>query len=998
MSGNLDDLEFGLKVELSESLQGLRQVASSLDSVRNELTVIGPEVERSVVSTSDLSDYWQYVNRDVQNSSESMRRFVEQARQAATATQTIVVETVTAPQRPQQPQGMDLVKLASAALAVKAVNSVSSAMTKARTAIRDIGTSTTTTVSALDRFRIGMAAPKVNPALNTLPSTIQNITSKISGAVEGFRGMGDATIQGIPAIMQAIAGGMGTVMGAGDNLQATVSKIASQFDLKRQALDRVAKIYPTTGTAVDILKRAMDFVAPAAEKVAQQVDKANASVREATIGARNLAYIATGTFAKTGTSADLYARGAYHALLPTRLMAFEAKFAQGSLTLMRRAFVTVTAPVHAVSMAFQKSSGELRELRANLPPLTEGLQLGTRAFRAFSHATYFTATAMRVVATAAKPITWVGTQIWNLVRPARAAKVGLDGVAVGGQKAGIVLRGVSAAASTTAGALSRVGTAGAKMASGSATSFLSALPGRAMMGAAALGAMAVAAGGFGAQFAMATEKNQAVFGVMLKDMDQGKAVVASLQNSDAIGLFDNDEVLNSGRLLFKAGVAATDLKGKTEQLATIAAATSTELGDLTRIYQQGANRGSYGQDKINQMAERGIDIYHALEATTGKSGAALTDMISSGKIGVAEMDAALAHLTEGNGIYAGSLETLAGTTSGMLSEIKNNLLQALGGLSGVGLEAFKPILAGVLSLSEGIKTSIGAVAPVVTQTFMAIKAAFGGIWQVVSNTFTGIFGAGAATFQGLLGVTMDWVTKFRWAFENMVPIAQFVGLKFSGIFVTTFNDVAYWLTDKLPSYLTWFGQNWTNIFVDIASGTATIFKNLASNIGNAMTAIWDFIKSGGTADLELAWTPLLTGFESTVSALPDIPERAMTELEKAIQTQTEQIGTQLADSYDQMQAEAQAALTLEPPTMPEIDPNLKSGGMNDGQGDGGTGNKRTNFAVSGLERGSEAALNAIFNAQKDKVPGQHLAEAKKQTKLLGKMAGNKPSSRVAGKV
>lgn len=999
MSGNLDDLEFKLKVELDESLQGLRNVATAARETKTELITIGPQLENSLDASIDLSDYWQYVNRDVANSSDSMRRFAEQARQAATATQTIVVETVNAPvQRPQQPQGMELVKLASAALAVKAVSGVTNAMSRAKTAIREIGTSTTTTVSALDRFRIGLAAPKVNPALNTLPSTIQNITGKISGAIEGFRGMGDATIQGIPAIMQAIAGGMGTVMGAGDSLQATVSKIASQFDLKRQALDRVAKIYPTTGTAVELLKQAMDFIAPAAEKVAQSVDKANNSVREATVGARNLAYLATGSFAKTGTSADLYARGAYHALLPTRLMAFEAKFAQGSLTLMRRALVTVTAPVHAVSMAFQKSRGELRELRANLPPLKGGLDLGTRAFRAFSHATYFTATGLRVVATAAKPITWVGTQIWNLVRPARAAKVGLDGVAVGGQKAGIVLRGVSAAASKTAGALSQVGAAGAKMASGSATSFLSALPGRAMMGAAALGAMAVAAGGFGAQFAMATEKNQAVFGVMLKDMDQGKAVVASLQGSEAVGLFDNEEVLNSGRLLFKAGVAATDLKGKTEQLATIAAATSTELGDLTRIYQQGANRGSYGQDKINQMAERGIDIYHALEATTGKSGAALADMISSGKIGVAEMDAALAHLTEGNGIYAGSLQTLAGTSSGMLAQIKNNLLQALGGLGGVGLEAFKPVLAGVLSLSEGIKTSIGAVAPIVTQLFQTIKAAFAGIWTVVTATFTGIFGAGAATFQSLLGVTMDWVTKFRWFFENMVPAIQFVGLSMTSIFVTAFNDVAYWLTDTMPAYLTWFGENWTSVFNDIASGTAVIFTNLASNIGNAMTAIWDFIKSGGTADLELAWTPLLTGFESTVAALPDIPERALTALEESLQQQTQAIGTQMADSFDQMHMEAQAALTLEPPTMPEIDPNLQSGGMNDGQGDSaGGGKKRTNFAVSGLEKGSEAALNAIFSAQKDKVPSQQLAEQKKTNKLLAKQ-GNGPVLRVRGAV
>ena len=96
-------------------------------------------------------------------------------------------------------------------------------------------------------------------------------------------------------------------------------------------------------------------------------------------------------------------------------------------------------------------------------------------------------------------------------------------------------------------------------------------------------------------------------------------------------------------------------------------------------------------------------------------------------------------------------------------------------------------------------------------------------------------------------------------------------------------------------------------------------------------------------------------------------------------------------------AKIQAALTLEPPTMPTIDPNLKSGGMNDGQGDAAGGKKRTNYAVSGLEKGSEAALNAIFNAQKDKVPSQQLAEQKKTNKLLAKQ-GSGPVLRVKGAV
>jgi tape measure domain-containing protein len=1039
MSGNLDDLEFNLGIELQESLSGLRDVVSSLNQVQANISSLMPAyqelnaatlrladttafvgtpadmlaiklgyvfntierldaqtgrfrktLEDAAQLTPELMEHWQYVNRDVRSSTDSMRQFVAQTQAAAAAMQTVTINTATnkmTPAVPKPAQGFELIKLASAALAVKAVSTVSNAMTTARTAIASIDTTTKTAVLSLDRFRMGLAAPAVNPALNTLPALIQKISGGVAGAVESFRGFGDATIAGAPAIMTAIAGGMQRVLGSGDALQATVSKITAQFDLQRGALDRVAAIYPTTGTAVGMLKDAMNFIAPAAEKMAQAVDKGNDRIREAAISARNLAFVATGSFVKTGTSADTYAKGAYHALLPTRLMAFEAKFAAGSMGLVRRAFSAVTSPIHAMQMAMQRSSGEFRELRANLPPLTGGLQLSVRAMRAFSYTTLAASQAIASLKTLATPITFIGRSLWNMVRPAQAAKVGLDGVATGGQRAGIILRGMSAATSTAASGLSRVAAAGGQAASNLGGGWMSSIAGGAKLAAVGIAGLGVAAVGMGSSVAMATEKNQAVFGVMLKDMEQGKAVVASLQGSAAVGLFDNEEVLNSGRLLFKAGVAAVDLSAKTDQLATIAAATSTELGDLTRIYQQGANRGSFGQDKINQLAERGIDIYHALEATTGASGAALADMISGGKIGITEMDAALAHLTEGNGIYAGSLQTLGGTTSGMLSTIKTNLMQTLGAIMGAGTEARKPFLQMFVGWSESLKANVGVVLPIVQQVTGAIKGLFVSVWTAASAVWTGIFGAASSTFSGILSVTMEWVTKFRWFFENLIPIVQFVGLSMTSIMVTAFNDIAYWITDTMPAYLTWFGENWTNIFSDIASGTATVFTNLAKNISNAMTQIWEFIKSGGTADLEFAWTPLLDGFESTVSELPDVPKRAMTELEKALQQQTQEIGTNLANSFDELNMEAQAALTFEPPVMPEIDPTLQSGGTGTGGEDTGTEkNKRTNFAVTGLERGSEAALNAIFNAQKDKTPQQQLGVMKKMETHLAKMA------------
>lgn len=1033
MSGNIDDLKFSLDVDLGDSLKDLKQTLTTLNQVESSVKGLAPaytalndatmrlaasgslpvknaellmaglgsigrsidtldgqlqrmdqRIETAVAASTDLSEYWLYVNRDVKNTTDTMRRFTEQTKAAAAAAQTVVVDTVTQKiKAPQASGGFEMVKLASAALAVAAIDRVSNAMTTAKNAISGIGQTTTMTIGKLDRFRLGLAAPAVNPSLNTLPALLQNIANRFAGTVDAVRGFGDASIAGAPKIMDAIAKSMGTVMGAGDSMQATVSKIAAAFETKRAALDRVSKIYPTTGTAVDFLKRAMDFAAPAAERVAQAVDASNDSIRQAAISARNLAFIATGSFQRTGTSADLYARGAYHALLPTRIMAFEAKFATGSLNLMRSAYMFLTHPIHAVSMALQRGRGEFRELRANLPPLTGGLQLGTRAMRAMAHATYFGATALNMLRTAATPITFVGAKLWSLVSPAKAAAVAMNGVSAAARSVGTV----------ASSSMSRV------------SNSIAAIPGKAMLGATAVAGLGLALVGMGSKVAMATEKNQAVFGVMLKDMDQGKAVVDSLQNSKAVGLFDNEEVLNSGRLLFKAGVAAIDLKGKTEQLATIAAATSTELGDLTRIYQQGANSGSFGQDKINQLAERGIDIYHALEAATGKSGAELKKMISEGKIGLPEMDAALKHLTEGNGIYAGSLETLGNTTSGMLATIKNNMMQALGTLMGAGTEARKPFLQMLVGWSESVKNGIGAVVPLISQFAEMVKSIFTGLSGVLSGLFGGIFSGASSMFSGIIALTMDWLTKFKWFFMNLWPIAKFTFNLVALTAVTAFNDIAYWLTDTMPAYAQWFSDNFVNIFSDMGSAVGAIIVNMGTNIKNNMIAIWNWIKSGGTESLALSWVPLLDGFKSTLSELPNVPERAMTELEKSMQAHSETLGTQLADSFDKLNTEANIALTTKPEDLPAINPDLKSGGMHTGAEDGAGGDRaagakgsgRTNFMVDSLDRGSQGALNAIF-AGRDKVQNQQLSEQKKTNQHLAKLVQGGGSSVVFGAV
>jgi hypothetical protein len=311
------------------------------------------------------------------------------------------------------------------------------------------------------------------------------------------------------------------------------------------------------------------------------------------------------------------------------------------------------------------------------------------------------------------------------------------------------------------------------------------------------------------------------------------------------------------------------------------------------------------------LAERGIDIYGGLTAATGKSGEELRKMISDGKIGITEMDASLAHLTEGNGIYAGSLDAMAGTTAGKFATLKNNITQALGGVMGIALTALQPFGTALVTMSEQMK----------------------------------------ATFEGFRGPLIYASTAVAWMFGNFINISKFAFASFGLFSVTAFNDFIYFFTTTIPAYLTWFGDNWKQVFMDAGNLIVTVFKNIGLNIGNAMKAIWNFISSGGTAELQFAFVPLLDGFKATVSELPNVPERAMTQLEQNLTAQTEALGGQLANSFDDMLSEAQSQVEQQ---VPEIkDATDKKAGISPSQNAAASGGGKPAENKAALVRSDE---------------------------------------------
>jgi tape measure domain-containing protein len=964
MAGSLEDLNFAVNAHVRDAMDDLKKLGRQLDeilkttdNVDSSFRAMGASIGlpakqvellllriQPLVNTLAKADKQAHAleesftrklmqkaledhNRKVITLADGTQRARYEMIRLADASQQLRIPTQ-APRAPAQQQasgGVNFVRITTAAAQMGMLARVSATMANVSKSVTSVTEVSKIAASSMDRFRMGLAAPKVNPEMNVIKSGIDKVGDAAANGINKVREIADAVASDIPGTVGSAVGAMGKVNVELDKTSATVSKHVSKMQSSSKGLTFLGKVFPFLKTQINSVQEPFDKLRSKAEQAANKLDQANAEVSATANKLRNARFVMDGTFQSLGGSADMFARAAFHANLPVRLLKREWEGATRVVRAATHVWNFATHPIHKATLAIGHARAQYNVFRSSLPQLTGGLQLGTRLFRAFAHATYFTGPAATL---ATKAITGVAKGLWALTSPARGATASIAKL-TGVQNTFIgKALGMSKAGNDAAASLAKMDAASVK-----ASKNVGAFGSKAGMMKTAAAGMLAGIVALGTSTAVASEKNAAIFGTMLHDMEQGAATVRSIQGTKAAKFFDNQELLDSGRLLYKANVSAADLAGKTDQFAKIAVGASVDIGMLADRYMQGFQQGSFGLGQINDMAREGVAIYSGLTAATGLSGDALQKMIADGKIGMKEMDAALASLTEGNGIYAGSLDAMATTTAGKMATIKNNVSQALGQVMGVALEMLAPFGTAIVMMSEQL----------------------------------------SGAFTAFRGPIIYGATAVAWFFGNFVNIGKFALTSFALFFVSAFNDFAYFFTTKLPAYLGWFSNNWTQVFYDAANIVGTVFKNMAKNIWTVMKQVWAFIKSGGRSELSFAFVPLLDGFKKTVAEIPNIPERAMTQLEKNLTLQTQQIGGDLANNFDSMLAEAQAKVSAAAPVLSD-----KAGG-----------------GATGSETGSTAAASAARKAAENRAIGVRSAEGQSVIAQMSKIFGKNDKEKKA---
>lgn len=894
------------------------------------------------------------------------------------------------PQSPQQSSGSKMAAVGSL-IQIGAVGAQVSAMSKISGGLKSVQSTVRSTRATFDSFRLAKLAPPVNEEMNVVRKGVKAVGDVASGTIDKVRQAADASLDGWKDTANETAKAASKVSNSLDNAALTTAKYTWKAKAAAGSLKLLKTVFfPLRDTIGQFSDKATQASA-AVQKVDQATQSAAASAGHAAAKTSALGWVMTGTFEQGSASVSALAPAMKAAYLPSRLLFREFEGGRRVVGAATTVIATLTSPLARMATSVATSKAQWRALRTELKD-------ASLAHKAVS------STALLLTQTLA-PLKRLLPSVSSGFRLARGTaalatrtfKTGarsLLGWSKSADKAGDE-------AKQSVGPINRLKAAVGgvtKKASGGLGGFLKGIVSSKL----AVGALLAGTLAWGGSTAIATETATVKFGTLLQDMDQGKALIQEITSFSAATPFSNAALRESAGLLLNAQVPADQITAKLTKLGDIAAGTGKPIKDFASIFAKVSNTGKMGLDQVNQLAERGVPIYGALQKTLGVTKGELSSMISDGKLGAGELEAAIDSLTTGTGVFAGGMAKQSTTVAGLWSTLKDNVGIAFETLVGGFVMGSKSIMTGTITAVQTITSYLMRLQPVFTAIFGAAKAGLTAFWTLGQSVFamfgdlvTNVFGDfgnnGISVFDTIVRALVTFYTTMAYSL-GQIPLIAAIAFDSTGLFFLTMaNDIGYFFGTKLPAWFGWFGENWSRLFLDAAAIVGTVFTNITSNIKNAMTAIWDYIASGGTKSFKFAWTPVLDGFRKTVDDLPDIPPRIATQLEVSLQNDIDSMQGTFSDGLDA--AINEALSNIAPPEEIKLkSTTAQKAGAEDGETEeDDKKKKRSSFVVDSLNKGSVEAFKAIFSGQnKDKTAQKSLSVQKGMKSALDKMANKEP--------
>jgi TP901 family phage tail tape measure protein len=364
------------------------------------------------------------------------------------------------------------------------------------------------------------------------------------------------------------------------------------------------------------------------------------------------------------------------------------------------------------------------------------------------------------------------------------------------------------------------------------------------------------------------------------------------------------------QVLKQLGVAVNDVSGNMRPLADIVDDFSRALdgmgsGDriatLGKVFDHRAVAGF--AEMVNVGSGKMREMTAALENAGGTASRIATTQLDNvkGKFTFLTSSVEEAMLSVGYAARPMMLTTIAAFQD-MVPPVREFSIELVK-LTQDALAATKPMFMSLWDVTKTVFAGIGAAAEWLAGPLAAAGAAFldfgkmifdaanegfqamGWLANVVGEELTSVmnyFGLAGDETRSLRQVWTDGFAAMGFVFMNWKDIVELYAQAVMKRFVDIGDRVRWVFGQVVPDLMTWFGNNWREIFTGLLNFTATVFENLSKNIRAAMSSIWSFISSKGATELEFTWTPLTEGFRMAFKDLPKIAKFESSELSKIL--------------------------------------------------------------------------------------------------------------------
>lgn len=211
-------------------------------------------------------------------------------------------------------------------------------------------------------------------------------------------------------------------------------------------------------------------------------------------------------------------------------------------------------------------------------------------------------------------------------------------------------------------------------------------------GAAVVSAAAAAAGVAAVKFAGNLEQTQLALEVLLGDAEQATRIKNEWTALAAETPFSSSDIDSAGKKLLAFNISAEEVTETLRRIGDISAATGSSISEIADIYGKAAVQGRLFAEDINQFQGRGIPVVQALAKVLGVTETEVRDLVTQGKVGFPELEAAFKAMTDEGGQFSGMMEKLSTSTLGRFSSVMDNAELAIASFGSVMLDTVNDVL------------------------------------------------------------------------------------------------------------------------------------------------------------------------------------------------------------------------------------------------------------------------------------------------------------------